>query len=141
MVEVLVKAYAVKHGSGGRSSKLSMEDMLPATPGYLREYRTYAHIVADFGISDSKLFRAARRVENTFIKGGRFHLPGRKVLVKSDYSTKRCFLMQPKLRANSPKKQRKRYSGKKKRHTMKTQALVDKKDRRIICTAFAAGKK
>ncbi|MDR3365566.1 MAG: transposase, partial [Prevotellaceae bacterium] len=40
-----------------------------------------------------------------------------------------------------PKKQRRWYSGKKKRHTMKTQVLVDKKDRRIICTAFAAGKK
>jgi hypothetical protein len=50
VVEVLVRAYAVKHGRGGRSSKLSLEDMLPATPGYLREYRTYAHIAADFGI-------------------------------------------------------------------------------------------
>ncbi|MDR2066128.1 MAG: transposase family protein [Prevotellaceae bacterium] len=37
-----------------------MEDMLPATPGYLREYRTYALIAADFGISESKLFRAVR---------------------------------------------------------------------------------
>jgi hypothetical protein len=36
MVEVLVRAYAVKHGLGGRSSKLSMEDTLLATPGYLR---------------------------------------------------------------------------------------------------------
>jgi hypothetical protein len=59
-VEVLVRAYAVKHGRGGRSSKSSMEDMLPATPGYLREYRTYALIAADFGISESKLFRAVR---------------------------------------------------------------------------------
>jgi hypothetical protein len=58
--------------------------MLLATLGYLQEYRTYAHIAADFGISDSKLFRAARRVENTFIKDGRFHLPGKKALDKSD---------------------------------------------------------
>ncbi|MDR2065349.1 MAG: IS5/IS1182 family transposase, partial [Prevotellaceae bacterium] len=36
MVEVLIRAYAVKHGRGGRSSKLSMEDMLLATLGYLR---------------------------------------------------------------------------------------------------------
>jgi transposase-like protein len=104
MVEVLIRAYAVKHGSGGRSSKLSMEDMLLATLGYLREYRTYAHIAADFGISESILFRAVRWVENTLIKDGRFHLPGRKALVKSDYSTKRCWLRQSKPRANAPKK-------------------------------------
>jgi hypothetical protein len=84
MVEVLVRTYAVKHDSSGRSSKLSMENMLPATPGYLREYRTYAHIAADFGISDSKLFRAARRVENTLIKDGHFRLSCRKALIKSD---------------------------------------------------------
>jgi hypothetical protein len=58
--------------------------MLWATLGYLREYRTYAHIAADFGLSESTLFRAVRWVENTLIKDGRFHLPGRKALVKSD---------------------------------------------------------
>jgi hypothetical protein len=84
MVEVLSKAYAVKHDRGGRSSKLSIEDMLLATLGYLREYRTYAHIAADFGISESNLFRAVRWVENTLIKDSRFHLPGKKALVKSD---------------------------------------------------------
>jgi hypothetical protein len=58
--------------------------MLLATPGYLREYRTYAHIAADFGISESNPFRLVRRVENTLIKDGHFHLPGKKALVKSD---------------------------------------------------------
>ncbi|MDR2064275.1 MAG: hypothetical protein LBP85_00990, partial [Prevotellaceae bacterium] len=57
------------------------------------------------------------------------------------YSTKWCLVDATETPCKLPKKQRKRYSGKKKRHTMKTQALVDKKDRRIICTAFAAGKK
>jgi hypothetical protein len=84
MLEVLCAAYAVKHGRGGRSSKLSIEDMLLATLGYLREYRTYAHIAADLGISESNLFRAVRWVENTLIQDGRFHLPGKKALVQSD---------------------------------------------------------
>ncbi|MDR3365565.1 MAG: transposase family protein [Prevotellaceae bacterium] len=84
MVALLVKAYAAKHGRGGRSSKLSIEDMLLATLGYLREYRTYAHIAADFGISESNLFRAVRWVEDTLIKDGRFHLPGKKALARSD---------------------------------------------------------
>ena len=33
------------------------------------------------------------------------------------------------------------YPGKKKRHTMTTQIVVDKKTRRIICTAIDKGKK
>jgi hypothetical protein len=84
MSEVLSKAYAVKHGRGGRSSKLSVEDMLLATLRYLREYRTYAYIAADYDISESNLFRLVKGVENILIKNGRFHLLSKKALVKSD---------------------------------------------------------
>ena len=38
-----------------------------------------------------------------------------------------------------PKKQRKWYSGKKKRHTLKTQLIVNRKTAEIICTAYAEG--
>jgi hypothetical protein len=44
----------------GRSSKLCIEDMLLTALGYLREYRTYAHLAVDFGIAESNLFRAVR---------------------------------------------------------------------------------
>jgi len=33
------------------------------------------------------------------------------------------------------------YSGKKKKHTLKSQVVVDKKSQQIICTAFANGKR
>lgn len=33
------------------------------------------------------------------------------------------------------------YSGKKKRHTLKTQVVVEKKSRKIVCTSFCNGKK
>jgi hypothetical protein len=39
------------------------------------------------------------------------------------------------------KKQREWYSGKKKRHTVKTQLIVNKQTGKIICTAHAEGKK
>jgi hypothetical protein len=58
--------------------------VLLAALGYLREYRTYAHIAADFGIAESNLFSTVRWVENTLIKDGRFHLPGKKALAKND---------------------------------------------------------
>ena len=42
---------------------------------------------------------------------------------------------------NDPKKQRKYYSGKKKRHTVKTQVIIGTKDFKILKTNFSNGKK
>ena len=55
----------------GRESKLSIEDKLLATLEYLREYRTYAHIAASYGVHESQIVRYARWVETTLIKGER----------------------------------------------------------------------
>jgi len=63
MVEILRGAYVEKRRRRGRTPKLSIEDLLLATLEYLREYRTYSHIAANYGIVS---------------------LPGRKALLKSD---------------------------------------------------------
>jgi hypothetical protein len=84
MVEILERAYAAKHKRRGRKPKLCIEDMLLAALEYLREYRTYAHIAASFGIDESNMYRTIRWVEDTLIKDGTFSLPGRKALLKSD---------------------------------------------------------
>lgn len=57
MTEILRKAYAEKHRRRGRMPKLSIEDLLLATLEYLREYWTYAHIVASYGIAESNIYR------------------------------------------------------------------------------------
>ncbi len=84
MVEILRGAYAEKHRRRGRTPKLSIEDQLLATLEYLREYRTYAHIAASYGIAESNIYRGIKWVENTLIRDGTFSLPGRKALLKSD---------------------------------------------------------
>ncbi len=84
MVEILQEAYAEKHRRRGRAPKLSIEDLLLATLEYLREYRTYAHIAASYGIAESNIYRGIKWVENTLIQNGMFSLPGRKALLKSD---------------------------------------------------------
>ncbi len=84
MVEILQKAYAEKHRRRGRTPKLSIEDLLLATLEYLREYRTYAHIAASYGIAESNIYRGIKWVENTLIRDGTFSLPGRKAPLKSD---------------------------------------------------------
>lgn len=84
MVSVLQEADATKMQRGGRPHKLALEDRLLMTLEYLREYRTYFHVATSYGISESNCFQAIRWVENTLIECGKFSLPGRKELLKSD---------------------------------------------------------
>lgn len=84
MVEILRKGYAEKHRRRGRTPKLSIEDLLLATLEYLREYRTYAHIAASYGIAESNIYRGIKWVEDTLIRDGTFSLPGRKAPLKND---------------------------------------------------------
>ncbi len=57
-----------------------------ATLEYLREYRTYAHIAASYGVheNESQIVRYVRWVETTLIKEGTLRLPGKKELLKPD---------------------------------------------------------
>ncbi|WP_138336167.1 transposase family protein [Streptococcus sp. 1001175B_160314_H6] len=70
MLAVLKTAYQHKHAKGGRTPKLSLEDFLIATLQYMREYRTYEQIAADFGIHESNLIRRSQWVESTLIQSG-----------------------------------------------------------------------
>ena len=56
MLAVLKTTYQRKHAKGGRTPKLSLEDFLMATLQYMREYRTYEQITADFGIHESNSY-------------------------------------------------------------------------------------
>jgi len=84
MLEILSSAEAIRRSKGGPKPKLTLEDMLLAALEYLREYRTYAHIAASYGVSESQIFRIIRRVEDTLIRDGTFSLPGRKALLTSN---------------------------------------------------------
>ncbi len=70
MLAVLQTAYQLKHAKGGRTPKLSLGDLLIATLQYMREYRTYEQIAADFGIHESNLIRRSQWVEVTLIQSG-----------------------------------------------------------------------
>lgn len=73
MLACLEQAQASVYQKGGRKLKLSLADLLMATLQYLREYRTYEQIAADFNIHESNLIRKSHWVENTLIQSG-FHL-------------------------------------------------------------------
>ena len=69
MIEILRKGDAEKHLHRRRTPKLSMEDLLPATLEYLREYRTYAHKAASYGIAESNIYRGIKWVGSRFPAG------------------------------------------------------------------------
>jgi len=83
MLEILQQKLREKLSKGGRKPKLSLEEMLLAALEYWREYRTYAHIAASYGIHESNMHRLIKWAEDVLIKDGTFSLPGRKALLKS----------------------------------------------------------
>ena len=84
MLEILRAAHKKKKAKGGAANALSVRKMLLMTLEYLREYRTYFHVGASHGVSESTAYRVIRWVEDTLVKDGTFSLPGRKELLKSD---------------------------------------------------------
>ena len=169
MLEILRPAKDELTAKGSPKPRLCLEDMLLAALEYLREYRTYAHMAASYGLSESSIYRIIKWVEDTLISDGVFSLPGRKALSKSDTTIEVVFIDATESPIERPKKDRgfgiavlfkselqtaltrhrsirrisklsahfkseQQYSGKKKRHTMKTQIVVDKNTKNIICT-------
>lgn len=84
MIEILIAADAQKKARGGRPNKLCIEDRLLMALEYLREYRTYIHIAASYGLSESNAFQTIRWIENTLVKSKEFRLPGKKALLDGE---------------------------------------------------------
>ena len=72
------------HGVGGRKQKLCEEDKVLFMLEYYREYRTLAHMGFDYGISEPVASKLVREVESVLIKSGKFSLPSKRTLYKSD---------------------------------------------------------
>ncbi|NBO25047.1 MAG: IS5 family transposase [Chlamydiae bacterium] len=142
MMGILSEADKKKKAKGGRKSKLTLEDRLLMALEYIREYRTYFHVSQSYGVSESTCYETIKWIENTLIKHPDFALPGRKALLKSDMEYELVLIDATETPIERPKKGQKRfYSGKKKRHTLKTQLIVDKKSKEVICTSFTNGKR
>lgn len=84
MVNILVTVQNSRYRKAGRKGELTIEDKLLMALEYLREYRTYFHLGCSYGLSESACYRACRWVEDILIKSGKFSLPGKKALLKSD---------------------------------------------------------
>ena len=137
----VVKAERMLKKTTGRKDKLSIEDQVLITLSYWREYRTFFHIGKDWGIHESTAFRIVRRVEDILIESRVFSLPGKKALIEKELSIDKIVIDVTEHEVERPeKKQKEYYSGKKKKHTIKTQIVMDLNTKLIICIAHGKGK-
>ena len=104
MVELVSLEDEEKKKKGGRPNKLSIEDRILMTLEYLREYRTYAHIGASYGLSESNTYSNIRYVENVLANSKEFKLPGKKALLKSDHEFEVILVDATETRIERPKK-------------------------------------
>ena len=109
-------------------------------PEFWREYRTFAHPGHDWNIQETTVQRTVERIEAALIGRGEFRLPGRKSLKREETVLQIIAVDAAETPCERPTRpQRRWYSGKKKRHTLKTQVVIDVSTRMILCVATAFG--
>lgn len=74
---------AHKHAGAkrGPKPKLCVEDELMMMLSYYREYRTFLHTGATYGLSEGQAWRIITRTEQTLARSKLFSLPGKRKLV------------------------------------------------------------
>ncbi len=83
MVEIVKDAEKLRKKTG-RPPKLKIEDQILIFLEYLREYRTFFHLGATWGINESTAYRIIQKIENILIKAPALRLPGKKRLISED---------------------------------------------------------
>jgi transposase len=124
----------------GRPKTLTIEEEILVTLEYWREYRTYFHIGTTWGVSESTIWRTVNDIELTLMKSGKFRIPGKKALLKGlDYPEIVVMDVTDPAIERPKRRQKKYYSGNKKRPTLKSQLVINQATREIICVAFGPG--
>ncbi len=83
MVESVVTHENERKKISGRPLKLSYGDQVLMTLEYNREYRTYFHLGADYGMSDPNCSKLVKKTEDILVISENFTLPEKKNLAKS----------------------------------------------------------
>ncbi|MBW3058639.1 MAG: IS5/IS1182 family transposase [Spiroplasma poulsonii] len=143
MLDILKVAEIEKFKKGGKTNKLSLENRLLRTLLYWREYQTYFHLGKSFDISEANCYRNIKWIEDILIKNSDFQqLAGKKALINDYFNDKTIIIDATETPIQRPKKRQKQsYSGKKKKHTIKTQVIIEQETKKIIATSFLLGKK
>ncbi len=122
---------------GKKSTALTLTEKLLLTFVYLRQYPTFEHLGAMFGVSESYAHKIYRRHLDILVTVLR--LPGKQALL--DATLVALLLDVSEQPIERPvKRQKSYYSGKKKRHTIKVQLLVCLKTLQILLVVCGKGR-
>lgn len=147
IVPILTERINELHNTGGRKPSLCVEDLLLMTLKYYRDYPTFSSLGLSFGIDKANAFRWIHKIENILneifesvinveIKCIDFNKIGKEISISEKLvDVTECWIQRPK----SSELQTSYYSGKKKKHTIKIQLIIDKKTKEIVSIAFDAG--
>ncbi|MDN8294657.1 IS5 family transposase [Acinetobacter baumannii] len=136
MVSVVQHAELAKKKSG-RPHSLCLEDQLLLTLNYLRCYRTQIELSADYNLAESNVNRTIQKVENALIQSRIFALPKRNQKFNEEEDV---IVDVTESQIERPKKTKKFYSGKKKKHTFKTQVIFNPKLNQIVSIQVRSGR-
>jgi hypothetical protein len=126
----------------GVKPKLALADRVLVCLEYWREYRTYFHIGSSWGVSEATVCRIVRWVEDHLMQCGQFRLAGKKQLVRGFGIPQVVVMDVTESPIERPKRrQRQFYSGKKRRHTLKCQIVLELESGLIVCTFFGKGRR
>ena len=115
MVESVLTHENERKKISGRPLKLSYEDQVLMTLEYNREYRTYFHPGADYGMSDPNCSKLVKKTEDILVISESFRLPERKKMAKNDTEIESVPADATESTIQRPEKRQKfYYSGKKK---------------------------
>lgn len=109
----------------GRKFSLSIADQLLVLLLYYRTYVSHVFLAFLFAVDDATICRTIRRIEP--LLAGIFRIPERRIDVHEDEIRELFFDGTERPTRRPTKKQRRCYSGKKKRHTLKNQIVVVRK--------------
>lgn len=139
MIEILKQADEKKKAKGDGKNKLYLENRLLMGVEYIRENRTYFHVGPKLW-DKWKYYIWHDQVDRRYVKHPDFALPWRKALLKSDAEYEVVLIDATENPIERPKKDKNITTQAKKGILWKTQVVVDKQSKQVICTAFRKGK-
>ena len=126
---------------GGRKKELNLEDQLLLTLIYYRHYVSQSFLGLIFNLHNSNVSRRIRYIEPQLAKI--FKIPTRKIETElTEEEITAYFIDATEQQINRPKKNQKHYySGKKKKHTLKNQIVIDTNSKIRSVSKSVEGKK
>lgn len=136
-VVLIEEALEEKLKKGGRKPKLPAEDILLMMYTYYRDYTTLYKIGIYFGLHESNTYRQIKWAESILQAYITETFDISKINTRKELivDVMECPIQRPK----SMEIQREYYSGKKKKHTIKVQIIIEADTKKIVYVAFDKG--